>query len=197
MGKKEKTTLEPEQWVDRYGDFLYNYAVIRVSDAEKAADLVQETFLAGLRAAGGFQGKSSERTWLVSILKRKIVDHYRKQYASKESSFGRSEEDFRDGKPYREDGPHKGHWNEGMGPHSNSLLPEGKLEQEELMKIIGDCISRLPPNLESVFVMKMIDETESEKICKELGITPSNLWVMLHRARLRLRQCVVIYWMKS
>jgi len=86
---------------------------------------------------------------------------------------------------------------EGKGPHSHSLLPEGRIEQEELARIIGDCIGNLPPRLAAPFVMKMIDETESEDICKELGITPSNLWVMLHRARLRMRKCVESYWMNS
>lgn len=81
-----------------------------------------------------------------------------------------------------------------MRPHSKSLLPEGDMEEEELMRIIEACIGALPPNLAAAFVMKMIDEAESAEICKELGITPSNLWVMLHRARLRMRRCVESRW---
>ena len=193
---EEKHILEPQQWVERYGDYLFNYAIVRVNDQEKAEDLVQETFLAGLKAKDNFQGKSSERTWLISILKRKVIDTYRKRYASKETFMGEYEQEISDGDFYRDEDPFKGHWLEGKGPHSHSLMPEGELEQEELMKIIQRCISLLPPNLASAFVMKMIDEAESDEVCKELEITPSNLWVMLHRARLKMRQCVENKWLK-
>lgn len=196
MSEEEKHILEPQRWVELYGDYMFNYAIVRVNDQEKAEDLVQETFLAGLKAKDNFQGKSTERTWLISILKRKIIDTYRKQYASKESSMGEFEQEISDGDFYRSEDPFKGHWMEGKGPHSHSLMPDGEIEQEELMKIIRLCISRLPPNLASAFVMKMIDEAESEEVCKELGITPSNLWVMLHRARLKMRKCIENKWLK-
>lgn len=188
--------LEPHQWVERYGDYLFNYAIVRVNDTEKAEDLVQETFLSGLKAKDNFLGKSTERTWLISILKRKVIDTYRKQYSSKESSMSDYEQNISDGDFYRSEGPFNGHWLEGKGPHSHSLMPEGEIEQKELVTIIQQCISKLPPNLASAFVMKMIDETESDEVCKELGITPSNLWVMLHRARLKMRQCIESKWLK-
>ena len=196
MSEEEKNILEPQHWVERYGDYLYNYTIVRVNDQEKAEDLVQETFLAALKAKDNFQGKSTERTWLISILKRKIIDTYRKQYASKESSMGEFEQDISDGDFYRAEDPFRGHWLEGKGPHSHSLMPEGELEQEELMQIIQACISKLPTNLASAFIMKMIDEAESDEVCKELGITPSNLWVMLHRARLKMRECVEKKWLR-
>jgi RNA polymerase sigma-70 factor (TIGR02943 family) len=196
MSEEEKNILEPQQWVERYGDYLYNYTIVRVNDQEKAEDLVQETFLAALKAKDNFLGKSTERTWLISILKRKIIDTYRKQYASKESSMGEFEQNISDGDFYRAEDPFRGHWLEGKGPHSHSLMPEGEMEQEELMQIIQACISKLPPNLASAFVMKMIDEAESDEVCKELGITPSNLWVMLHRARLKMRECVEKKWLR-
>jgi RNA polymerase sigma-70 factor (ECF subfamily) len=188
-------TLEPQHWVERYGDYLFNFAIVRVNDEEKAQDLVQETFLAGLKAMENFQGKSTERTWLISILKRKIIDTYRKQYASKETRMGEYEQDISDSDFYREEGPFRGQWLEGRGPHSHSILPEGEIEQDELMKIIQFCIENLPPNLAAAFVLKMIDEAESDEICKELDITSSNLWVMLHRARLKMRECVENKWL--
>lgn len=194
MTEGEKHTLEPRLWVDRHGDYLYNYTIVRVNDSEKASDLVQDTFLAGLKAMKNFQGRSSERTWLISILKRKIIDTYRKNASSRESSLSEYEEQIWDGDYYRGAEPFKGHWLEGMGPNSHSLMPEGELEQAELMKIIELCISLLPPNLASVFIMKMIDEAESEEVCKELGISSSNLWVILHRARLKMRGCIESKW---
>jgi len=196
MPDPEGHTLEPQQWMERYGDYLFNFALVRVNDPEKAEDLVQETFLAGLKGKDRFMGKSSERTWLTSILKRKIIDLYRKQYSSRESSLDAYEIDPSDGDFYRPEDPFKGHWLEGKGPNSYSLLPEGDLEQEELTRFIRLCIERLPPQLAAAFIMKMIDEEDSDLICKELGITPSNLWVMLHRARLRMRDCLEQSWLK-
>lgn len=196
MSDQNEYTLDPQRWVDRYGDYLFNYAVVRVSDHEKAEDLVQETFLAALKARESYRGDSTERTWLTSILKRKIIDTYRKKYSSRESAMGESEGIVFDGDYYRGEDPFGGHWQEGKGPHSHSLLPEGKMEEEELTGFILECIGHLKPNLAAVFIMKMIDEEDSEKICKELGITPSNLWVMLHRARLRMRDCLEKKWLK-
>ena len=196
MSDREDHKIEPQHWVERYGDYLFAYAIVRVNDNSKAEDLVQETFLAGLKAREAFRGESAERTWLTSILKRKIIDSYRKKYTSKELNFGEHEETVFDGDFYRSEEPFSGHWLEGKGPNSYSLLPEGELEQQELMKFIRLCIGQLPPQLAAAFVMKMIDEEDSDTICKELGITSSNLWVMLHRARLRMRDCLEKKWMK-
>ena len=126
MSEEGKHILNPQQWVELHGDYLFNYAVVRVNNAEKAEDLVQETFLSGLKAKDNFQGKSSERTWLISILKRKIIDTYRKKYASKESSMSEYETNISDGDFYRSEDPFKGHWLEGKGPHSHSLCPKGR-----------------------------------------------------------------------
>ena len=187
--------LDPQKWVERYGDYLFSYAMGRVNDSGKAEDLVQETFLAALKGQGRFRGASTERTWLTSILKRKIIDTYRKKYSSKESAFGEHEGTVFDGDFYRSEEPFKGHWLEGSGPNSHSFLPEGELEQEELMKFINLCIENLPAPLAAAFIMRMIDEENSDTICKELSITPSNLWVMLHRARLRMRECLENKWL--
>ena len=70
--------LHPEQWVDRYSDYLYNYTIVRVNNHVVAQDIISETFLAGLKSKDNFKGEASERTWLIAILKRKIIDHYRK-----------------------------------------------------------------------------------------------------------------------
>ena len=196
MPEKKEHKLDPGKWVERYGDYLFSFALNRVSDAGRAEDLVQETFLAALRAQEGFRGSSTERTWLTSILKRKIIDGYRKKYSSKETAFGATEDTVFDGDFYRSEEPFKGHWLKEMGPHSSSFLPEGELELEELMRFINLCIENLPPQLASVFIMRMIDEDDSETICKELDITTSNLWVMLHRARLKMRACLEKSWLK-
>ena len=188
--------LEPEKWLERYGDYLFSFALARINDPDRAEDLVQETFLSALKAREGFRGASTERTWLTSILKRKIIDIYRKKYTSGGLAFGAQEGAVFDSDFYRSEEPFRGHWLEGKGPNSHSLLPEGELEQEELVKYIRFCIEHLPPQLATVFIMRMVDEEDSETICKELAITTSNLWVMLHRARLKMRACLEKTWLK-
>lgn len=194
MSSEDKHILQPSSWVDKYADYLFNFAVVRISDPEQAADLVQDTFLSALKAKNSFQGKSSEKTWLTSILKRKIIDSYRKRKSTKESSLDDYEQSINDSKFFNNDGPFKGHWKDESKPHSNSLMPEGEIENSELREIIEKCISLLPENLGAVFIMKMIDDASSEEICKELDITASNVWVMMHRARLRLRSCIETNW---
>lgn len=194
LNKETLHKLDPQNWVENYADYLFNFTISRIADADTAADLVQDTFLSALKAKNSFQGNSSEKTWLTSIIKRKIIDVYRKKSSSKESLIEDVEEGFSESNFYRAEGPFKGAWKEGQGPNSNSLIPDDTIENKELGKILEKCISLLPDKLSSVFIMKMIDESTSEEICKELDITPSNVWVMMHRARLRLRKCIESNW---
>ena len=183
--------------MDNYADYLYSYAVVRLSDAELAADVVQETFLSALKAREGFQGNSSEKTWLTAILKRKIIDIYRKRASSRESSYEDHAHNITDENFSRGEAPYQGYWKDDRAPNSHSLLPDGELENEELRRILEMCITHLPKNLADVFILKMIDEAKTEEICKELDITPSNLWVLMHRARLKLRGCLEENWMEN
>lgn len=178
--------LSPNQWVDNYADYLFNYAVVRVSDSTIAKDLVQETFFAGLKSAKNFEGKSSERTWLVSILKRKIIDYYRKINSKK----GRAEVRMN----FYESGDNEGRWVEERVPQSWNNATEKSIENDELKNQLNKCIDSLPEKYAMVFKMKTIQQFETEDICKELGITPSNLWVIIHRARTQLRSCMEKNW---
>jgi len=194
LAKGKSHKLDPGRWVDQYADYLFNYAVVRLSDPEKAADVVQETFLSALKGQHTFRGNSTEKTWLTSILKRKIIDIYRKNSSNRESNLQDITDSFEDNDYFDYYGIKKGHWKEEKMPHSNSLMPEGEVENNELREILEKCIAALPENLAAVFVMKMIDDATSEEICKELDITPSNVWVMMHRARLKLRGCIESNW---
>ncbi len=188
--KTNKPLLSPEKWVDNHGDYLYNFAFSRVQSTALAEDLVQETFVAGLKAMKSFKGKSSEITWLISILKRKVIDHYRKSSTKKEiaeSSFS---------KPFQEDGVWEGHWIMERAPKEWPEELDDPIHQDEFRKILEACLADLPDKWKSVFVLKVMEEVNSDEVCKELGCTPSNLWVMLHRARLKLRECIEINWMR-
>lgn len=185
----EPNLLSPDLWVDSYADYLYNYAIARVNDSSVAKDLVQETFFAGLKSAKNFEGKSSERTWLVSILKRKVIDYYRKINSKK----GKAEVKM----SFYEDGEREGNWIEERVPQSWSNDAEISFENDELKAQLDACIGKLPEKYAMVFRMKTIQEFDTEEICKELGITSSNFWVLIHRARTQLRECMENNWFNS
>jgi RNA polymerase sigma-70 factor (TIGR02943 family) len=186
---EQKHTLNTNKWIDNYADYLYNYSISRVNNSDLAKDLVQDTFFAGLKSAKNFQGKASERTWLVSILKRKIIDHYRKINSKKGQAEIRMS--------FYEDGENEGSWLEERVPQSWDNASEKKIENEELRNQLELCINKLPEKYAMVFRMKTIQEFETEEICKELGITSSNLWVIIHRARTQLRKCMEDNWFNN
>ncbi|MEN8788620.1 MAG: sigma-70 family RNA polymerase sigma factor [Flavobacteriaceae bacterium] len=180
--------LNPHTWVDRYADYLFNYAIARISDEEIAKDLVQETFLAGLKSAKNYKGTAAERTWLIAILKRKVIDYYRKINSKK----GKAEIRIK----YNPGTESDGDWLEEQVADPGSILENDFIENEELGLAIQECISKLPKKQSAVFTMKTIKGLNTEDICNELGINPSNLWVMVHRARTALMECLNENWFK-
>jgi len=178
--------LHPNTWVDAYADYLFNYAIGRISDAEIAKDLVQETFLAGLKSAKNYKGDAAERTWLIAILKRKVIDHYRKINSKK----GKAEVRMN----YSSQSDAEGDWLEEQVADPFSTFENSTIENEELGLAIQSCISKLPKKQALVFTMKTIQGISTEDICNELEINPSNLWVMIHRARTALMGCLNKNW---
>ncbi|WGH74836.1 sigma-70 family RNA polymerase sigma factor [Tenacibaculum tangerinum] len=178
--------LSPDKWVDKYADYLFNYAIARVNNSDIAKDLVQETFFAGLKSAKNFEGKATERTWLVSILKRKIIDYYRKINSKKGQAEVRMS--------FYDSGENEGNWIEERVPQTWDNDADKDIENEELKNQLDKCIDNLPEKYAMVFKMKTIQQFETEDICKELDISPSNLWVMIHRARTQLRGCMEKNW---
>jgi len=186
-------SANPERWVDDYGDYLFKYALMRLRDPLKAEDIVQETFLAALKGAKSFQGRSAEKSWLVGILKNKIFDHYRK--AGRETSF--TDLDFyndEESDRFISDGAFQGGWIHELGPMNWSTDPGAGLDNEVFWKTFHDCAGKLPKNISAAFTLREVDGIESKEICALLNISENNLWVMLHRARMALRRCLEINW---
>ncbi|NOR85974.1 MAG: sigma-70 family RNA polymerase sigma factor [Bacteroidales bacterium] len=183
--------LNPNLWVQNHSDYLYNYALYKVSDNETAQDLVQETFIAGLKGAKSFQGNSAERTWLVSILKRKIIDHYRRESVRKNTG------SLDATSPFNTEGTFKNHWSDEGAPGKWNFDRSNNLETEEFQQILELCLSLLPHKWREAFHLKMMEDCTGEEICKELDITSSNLWVMIHRAKLKLRDCIEKNWLEA
>lgn len=187
----ENLTINPNNWVAEYGDYLYNFAIARVHNDAVAEDMVQETFLAAVKAIKSFEGRSTVKTWLTSILKRKIIDHYRKSTRNKEDKV------LDDVNFFQKDGILKGHWEDDHLPNMWHETADKDIENQEFQQTLQSCMSKLPDRMSAVFSMKEIEELSTEEICKELDITPSNLWVLIHRAKLRLRECIEKNWFSN
>jgi RNA polymerase sigma-70 factor (TIGR02943 family) len=191
--QKPPELSDPEQWVGLHGDYLFRYALMRLRDPARAEDAVQETFLAALKGGKSFTGRSAEKSWLVGILKNKIFDHFRK--ASRETSF--TDLDFyadEESDRFVANGPGKGGWIHALGPAEWSPDPGTGLDNEFFWKTFHDCAGKLPKNVSAVFCLREMDGVDSREICARLGISESNLWVMLHRARMALRRCLETNW---
>ena len=181
-----KHLLNPNKWIDLYADYLFNYTISRVNDREIAQDLVQDTFLAALKAMKNFKGEASERTWLISILKRKIIDYYRKINSNK----GKAEVRITS----NNDTETEGDWLEERVADPFDKTAEDTMQNTELGEAILACLSKLPEKQAEVFRMKTIEGIETEAICNELNITASNLWVIIHRARTAMALCLKENW---
>jgi RNA polymerase sigma-70 factor (ECF subfamily) len=167
---------------------LYRHALFRLRDAAAAEDVVQETLLAALKSHNRFVGRSNERTWLVGILKHKIIDHFRNSQREAQFECGDNDDEFFD---------QKGAWRTTSRPMAWNVNPESALELKDFQRRVESCLNQLPERLAQVFVLREIDELTTEEICSLLNITPTNLWVMLHRARLRLQQLLGAYCFKG
>ena len=185
-GKHPKHLMERNNWIDRDSDYLFNYTISRVNDKEIAQDIVQDTFFAGLKSMKNFKGEASERTWLISILKRKIIDHYRKINSKK----GKAEVRM----SYNSDIESEGDWLEEQVSDSSENNAEDILINEELGLAILNCLGKLSEKQAVVFKMKTIQGYDTEVICNELNITASNLWVIIHRARTAMANCLKENW---
>ena len=188
-------TPDPVAWVDEHGDYLFKYANFRLRDTSAAEDVVQETFLAAIKAYERFEGRGSERTWLVGILKHKITDHFRKHL--REAPIGEAEDDGPEHGEFftRTDGWDH-HWNNNYAPTDWHATPEQLVEQDAFWKVFNDCLSPLPKRTACAFTFREVDGLSSEEICDLLSISVNNLWVILHRARLHLRNCLEHNWFR-
>ena len=181
------TALDPESWVEQHGDSLFRFALLRVRDPDAASDLVQETFLAALRVRETYSGRSSVRSWLVAILKRKIADHHRRIGREQRFQEGRVPEDRAECAFDR-----RGHWR--AAPLDWGGDPPREYERREFWNVLGRCLSRLPAHLADAFLERELEGLSREAICRDLKITPETLSVQLFRARLLLRRCLERRW---
>ena len=178
---KATSEINPEKLVTEHSDYLLSFAMSKLQNPELSKDLVQDTFISALVKMDTFEHRSSVRTWLTSILNRKIIDHWRKaetRYTDPVSHF------------FAQDGDQKGHWLENTKNQATTETIHDYMEREESIRELGECIDTLPDRWKGIVSSKYFEEKESEEICKDYGVTSSNLWVIIHRAKLVLRDCL-------
>ncbi|WP_445366634.1 sigma-70 family RNA polymerase sigma factor [Methylomonas sp. BW4-1] len=170
---------------------LFRYALLQLKDKELADDAVQETLLAAWQSSANFEGKAGLRTWLIGILKHKIADHWRRsarEVATSDFDQIDNGEDEADEDAFFMS---NGHWNGGPTTWND---PEAALKQQEFWTIYETCQNNLPPRMAKVFMLRELVGLEAEEVCRETGLSDANYWVTMHRARLRLRECLEIRW---
>ena len=194
MAAKSQSTAEAPgaAQLEQYRGYLLRYAVLQLRDETAAEDAVQETLLAALQS--DFAGRSSVKTWLTGILKHKIIDHFRRQsreqpLEDRAGHTGGVESDIAD-EAFAEDG----HWRDFP---STWNAPDASFEAKAFWTVFEACVGSMPARAGRVFVMREVMELSTEEICKELGITATNCWVLLHRARLAMRECLETRWFKT
>ena len=185
--KSEDVNAVAANWVEAHGDYLFNFAIGQVRDTNVAEDLVQETFLAALKSQGNFSGRSSERTWLVSILRHKLYDHLRKTCRERAVRVDPLPE-HDDGEAFDESML----WIHQVAAESTS--PSHRIELAEFREHLEKAMGKLPPRIAQVFQLYSIEEQPNQEVCARLNISESNLWVMLHRARKQLRSELDGWW---
>ena len=179
--------LDPQTWVDQYGDYLYRFALARIKDQAVAEDLVQETFLAALHGRKGFKGHSAVKTWLSAILKHKIVDYLRKK--SREQTINDTDTitETVDGFFHK-----NGSWK--IRPEKWKMDPSKIYEQSEFMDTFFKCLADLPDRLSKAFILREMEGYSTKEICNALQVSATNSWVMLYRSRMFLRRCLELFW---
>ncbi len=174
--------------VNQYGDQLYRWALQQLKDEASAQDLVQETFISAFQNFGKFKGESSAKTWLFSILKNKLIDHYRKISKLKLESLDTKDDTLFD--PFDE----IGNWKSNSSPKEWADAEEHLLDNPDFENVFSRCQEALPDLWSSCVKLKYLSKNESEEICQQLNISASNLWQILHRAKLQLRNCLEKNW---
>lgn len=176
--------LDARAWLDQHGDVLYRFALVRTGDSSVAEELVQEALVAAWQSRDKFRQGSSERTWLVGILKHKVADHLRR--------LPRQPGELEVDAAANTDFTRRGKW--ATAPRAWGREPSEACQTAEFWDVFRECLEGLPPRLVFVFTERELGERDCSELCKLVDVTPTNLWTLLHRARSQLRRCLEVNW---
>lgn len=182
------TTVTIKCWVELYSDSMYSWALYKTASKETAEDLVQETFLIAVQSFSSFEGKSNPKTWLMGILNNKINNYYRQTYRNPTVN---------DSTIFEKLFTANDQWKPEEQPRDWTEETAGLISDSEFTETLNKCLGNLPSNWFSAIQLKYLEDKKGELICQELGITPTNFWQILHRAKLQLRKCLEVNWFKK
>lgn len=174
--------------VDKHTDEMFSWAFHKLSDKEMARDIVQDTFLAAAEKIDSFRGESTPKTWLFSILNYKIIDVYRKKVQMPIDT---------EGDDFSRFFAHDGGWHKEVEPLDWKDEEEHLLDNHEFNAVLEKCLDALPENWNYCVRSKYIFNKKGEDICQELGIASTNYWQIIHRAKVQLRNCIEMNWIKN
>jgi RNA polymerase sigma-70 factor (ECF subfamily) len=183
---KNLQKVDPPNWLDRYGDYLYRFALTRLRNEGMAEEAVQDTLVSALINVKQFAGRGNERAWLLGILKNKVIDHYRHR---KRDPLNVDEQTADIAERFFDE---QGSWRQEIRP--TIRRPLDSMDRKEFWGMLKKCIAELSDRQADVFTLRTMDEKSAEEICKALEITSSNYWVILHRTRLQLSSCMKKRW---
>lgn len=178
-------------WVDEYTSDLLKWTFHKVSNLASAEDLVQETFIAAYQSIDKFEQRSNPKTWLIAILNRKIADYYRKhaRIVEKQLSQPNNELIEQTNGMFDENASWKTAYQDAIWDNELELL-----DNIEFNLVLKKCLEKLPLNWHASLTAKYFLQKNAQQTCKELNITPTNYWQMLHRAKLMMKKCLVQNW---
>lgn len=188
---EKSSLLKTDTLLDEHGDYLFRYALMRVKDVALAEDVVQETLVAALAAKDSFAAIASVRTWLVTILKHKMIDHWRRQ--GREVALSDLLDDAGNEAGVDEFFNQAGRWVDMPNVYPD---PDAALENKQFWKAFEHCLSRLKPQQAEVFIAREVHGVSNEEICKSYALSASNAWVLLYRARVALGKCLELHWLR-
>lgn len=170
---------------------MLRFATLQLNDRDLAEDAVQDALASALRNAGSFAGRSALKTWVFAILKNKIIDVVRQR--SRIVYTGNLVTEDEDGESTPALFDQRGHWKPEEKP-ADWGMPDLALHDEQFWRVFATCLDGLPARQGRAFMMREFVGLDSDEICTTIGISTSNLHVLLHRARLRLRECLENKW---
>jgi RNA polymerase sigma-70 factor (ECF subfamily) len=155
----------PTRWLEEHGDVLYRMALVRTGNPDLSEDPVQETLLAAWQKRDQFAGRSTERTWLMAILKRKVIDHFRRSW--RQVSLNEDDAEDSGSGDFVREGEFAGRWKPDMAPVDWGIGPERALQERQLGHALTHCLRGLPDSLARVFAVREIDGLSTEEICQD------------------------------
>lgn len=189
---KRSNVPDPETWLNEHGDYLFGFAMSKLRDKALAEDMVQETLVSAISAMDRYQATAAVRTWLTTILRHKIVDFWRSQGRETVATdlMGAMDEDasmddFFD---------HAGRWADMPNQYPD---PDAALESKQFWQIFEHCASRLKPQQAEIFLAREVHGMGNEEISQSHAISMSNVFVLMHRARIAMGKCLEIHWIRQ